>query len=697
MAYADLLDNEGINSQYLAILKPKIRVENFSLYSGSVYRKSFDYGTISKVEIDGVELTEAASSSLSAGYWYYDYTNEYLYVRTSDSSTPNDNFVVATYEIYASTFDAHWYRVPTDNTTRVVYFDPIINNSPSIKYTISDNLFGYSPIQTSSITLNNAEHTLEKHLYYSSYSKAEIYLYHWLGDLEVANLKLVIKGIMSDQHYDGDSVTIDILSRLDILDKEYRNAGTDASFFSLTDFPSLDEQYVGAPIRKVYGYIEDGFTPVNVDYVLDNPTTSDNRIWVAFSGQSNIGEVSTTVPAAPASSVTRTYVQPGAAVGIQVGDSVWINGATDRFVIVTAVDASFNYFDHAATGGAASTGDTVTRSPIGFVKIVQDNITYTALYGRDYTSGNLAVGTFGFTFDASMEANLSLPRTLSPADKVFCRVYGKKNVVTINGGSFGGNDSYTNNLTQPTVILFDLMKTNLGLTESEINLTSFTTARTATSTEAVGFAIPETIGDSFPKYKELFLNILNTQLAKLYIDNDLKWTIELVAPYSVEDKSIDDTEILKNSFNMDFSYGDLVSDVIVEYNIKEQDETSSTPKPNKVTYESDTAKYLHGVKKQQSFKSYHFREADAQSLCDHIGYILGDRKGTVTFKTKNRFYDTLLNDVVEISRTKQPGFTYDQDVEQVRQSQVITISKNLKNVTITLDDSKGMNDNTGSW
>jgi hypothetical protein len=87
--YQDLLSQEGIEANYMSVIVPRRQVTGFTLFSGSVYSKSFDYGQVVRVDQNGVALVEAFSTSLSAGQFYYDVTNSVLYVRMSDSSNPS--------------------------------------------------------------------------------------------------------------------------------------------------------------------------------------------------------------------------------------------------------------------------------------------------------------------------------------------------------------------------------------------------------------------------------------------------------------------------------------------------------------------------------------------------------------------------------------------------------------------------------
>ena len=59
MAYNDLIEEEGINAQYLAVLKPRIfQNSGWSLSSGSIYVSSFTYGYIVQIKEDDTETNQ---------------------------------------------------------------------------------------------------------------------------------------------------------------------------------------------------------------------------------------------------------------------------------------------------------------------------------------------------------------------------------------------------------------------------------------------------------------------------------------------------------------------------------------------------------------------------------------------------------------------------------------------------------------
>lgn len=701
MTYSALLESEGINRQFLAVLKPRRKAVGFTLFAGSVYSLAFTFGQVVSVEIDGSALTEAFTTSLTAGEFFYDTDSEILYVRTATNQDPDLFFTVATYEIYVGTFDAHFNRVPTDASTRQVYFEPIITQSPQVVSSTSDSLFGFLPVHSSEIALSNATHILERHIYDSSFSDAEIRIYHWLDELETANVKQVFKGVCGNPSYSDEIVSVKLFSDLDKFNDDYRHGGTDASFYAQSDFPGLDPKFQGKPIRAVYGQA-DGFVPVNTDFTPSGQpvTTSDNRPWAVMNGEGTENSVTATVAASPASTATRTYLN--SAQGFQVGDSVWLDRVvgTDEYKLVMVVNYASNYIEHSAlTGGAMASGDSVKRSYVSVVTIIQNSVAYTALYGRDYIETTMAVGVIGFTFTTTLEANVGLPNTLSANDRVHARVYGKKNNVTLGGPAFGTDDAEIGGLTHPVVILFDILKRRMGFTEAEINTASFTSAFAA-YTDRVGLVIPELTTEAFPTYKAVLLKIIETILLQFYQDNDGKWKIFRLQPLVAYSKQIDDTELApRGTFQYDFDYSDVLSNVFVEYARREvAAETSITGATvSTASASSDNARFLHKINKQKTFKSIHLRESDAQVLADRLAIALGERRGSVGFATKPRFFDTVISDVIRVSRTRLPGFEYDTETERTRDLTVLEVRRGLSAVNISLEDQKGIEDNAGDW
>jgi hypothetical protein len=676
------------------VLRPRRIVPTFTLYSGNVYSAPFDYGRIVRVWANNSELTEGSSPSLSTNSFYYDADTETLYVRVGVAVDPATKTMVVAYELYVGTTDSHFYRVPTDSNTTTVYFEPMMKQSPNVSTSVSDSLFGFMPVQTASMVLSNATHFFDRHLYDSTFHQAELFLYHALGPLEVSNIRRIFYGTMGDVSFSNAEVSVQVFNRLDVFSSEFRHP-LDDSFYGTTNFPDLDPNFNGRPIRMIYGLVE-GHIPVNIDYVLQGATSSDNRNYVLHGGQSNIGNAQAIVAASPASTTTRTYISTS---GFLVGDSVWLDRSvgSDEYKIVTAVDPLGLYIEHSALASPMSAGDLVKRSVAGNIVIYQNNVRYQPLYGRDYLEASFSGNTTGFAFANAFETTLGMA-TLNPAnDRIFCRVYGKKNAVTINGNPVGANDSLTGNMVNPISIAVDILKT-AGILDSELDETALITLA-STTTSAIGMALPDLGNRQFPIYRDIISDIMKSILGRFFMTFDNKWAITVLEPITTPDTTIDDNEIIRDSFKYKLEHTDLLSDVFVEYGEQETQDSNSKTESTRSTVKATNSRatYLHQVKKQQTFESLLFRESDAQTLAERLSYVFGERRGLISLSTKNRFFSTIVSDNIEISSLRMPGFEFDGVTQNARLASVIETQKGLRAIDITLDDLKGVNDNSLNW
>ncbi len=673
MPYSDLLEEEGIEANFLCVLKPSRRQSSWALFSGAVYETDWQFGYAINVKVDGVAYAKAADENLNQEEWFYSNDDKKLYIRLTSNDNPNNvGFITVTYEMAVSTFDAHFQRIPdsaesADNV--VIYWDPVIAAPPNIKSTTKDITFGFMPTRSTTIRLTNAEHFIEQHLYDGSFNQKDIDIYHWLDEeLDFDNIKLVYRGKLSKPVYNDSTVSFSILDSVDEFDKEFRSdsvSGQDSAFFNTTDFPDLDPNFSARPIPYVYGVV-DGFVPVNVDYKEEEPTTSDNRAWATRADGNNNHEVTGTVAAGSSTTVINLV----SAVGLKAKDSVWFDKAVDEYRRIISVDYGANTITVAAlVSGIPVASDTVKRGTIGYVDIRQNEVLYQAQYNRDWTESVNANGTLLINLSTSIEANLSIPETLNASEDISCSVYGKKNDVTLGGSPFGAEDAKIGNLTALPVIMFDILVNFLGLSESVINTASFTSLLVDTD-EAIGIQIPSDHNGDFPKFKQLLIDMLKTGFVKLYQNFDIEWEVQQTQPISTTSKEFDSDEILDKTIKYEFNYDDIDSDFIVEYAFNEKDQKGS-----RVTSSSDIAKFLHGVTTSRTEKSLHIFEEDAQLLADRLKFTYGDQQGNLTINLKNRVFDETIDSDLKINRVKLPGFSFDESIERERDFSIIDIDK----------------------
>lgn len=719
MAYADLLDDEGIASQYLVKLTPRyhIRGADMTYADGTpggvfdTYTTTWNLGKILRIEIDPftAALTEQTGTSFNDGQegFFHDRSTGNLQICTLDVNWPNFTIV---YEITLATYETKFYRDPLDNTTQVVYWEPLIVSSPRIQENSGEDVFGFLPTSSSAVIISNATQFLQEHLYASSFHKVPIEIYHWLDELTVANTKLVFSGLCGNVAYKDDEITIEAFDNRLIFEDQYQHVAGE-QYYTTADFANVDPDYVEAPVRTVYGVV-DKFQPVNIDFDIDAPSGTNNRDWSCINPHNNLGSVTATVSSSPASTTTRTYVDD--ADGLRVGDSVWIDKATDEYREITVVNKTgSHYIEHSAlSSGAAAAADTVNRSFIGSVTIQRSGFPALKLfYKRDYDEYTDATDKVaGFSLNNNFENSYNgageifentgtNPTNFVPGtDGIHCRVYGHTNQETISAASFGSDSANTGNLAQGVVILYSILKNHLGIDEADIDTSTFSTLQ-GTNTDELGFAVPLHDGSDFPTYRELLAKILQSLLLRFFIDDDRKYSISQIGPLGSSSKTVTNDEIMRESVEYTFDYKDVVSGVTVKYapvdvNSKGQrGDSYSTISTRDIRY----GPIFYLVNKQAIYESLHFDSTEAQTYSDRLYYMFGDRKGVMSFRTKQRLFDTELNDVITVSRTRMPGFAFSDTTDRSRDGAVIATSKTLTEIDVELDDQFGIENNSASW
>lgn len=692
MTYADLLDRDNIESNYLAVLKPRRIIDGFTLDSGTKYYASWDFGKIISVSSDGVDQgDEASDSTLADGDWYLDRENDIFWI---DNSTTITNFtIVATYEIYIGTRSQKWYRVPDDDTTEVVYYEEAISSDFQIKQNTRDNLFGFLASESTSITIGNIDDFMTRHVYASSFNQAEISVFHYLDALNSDNLQSIFRGFMSNPTFDESRISIKIFDENSIFNKDFTPQYA-AKYYNTTLFSDLDPIFNQRPIRQLYGRVG-GFIPVNVDYEEVAPSTANNREWVVGSVPANNN---VTVGVSTGTS-NLTNISDSIGGGVNVGDTIYNEDTGEYTVVRTKIG---NVITH-DTWTAASNGDTIHRYGVSSVIIVQGGRKYQCYGNRDYdVSFDATNDLMKFTFKSTMEANVSLPNTLSPSDLVYCDAYGKLADVT-----YGEDSPNLECMSNPVGIIYDILVNIVGIDSTDIDSVTFTDINdnvlNAYNYE-LSFAVPQNAYDNFPKVSDVLVTILRSHLLKLYRNEDNKWALDIKEPLGAVDKTISDDEIFDGDITYRFDYSDILSRATVNYRYQEVNPNGIRQDYNfRYSTDSDVGTYLHQVDKEVIFDTYlhgtyyNFGDNAPELLSQRLAYYYGDRLGKILLKAPKRFLDTQLGDNIKISRERLPGFSKVTGTDRERETEVLGISRSRTNVDLELDDQKGIEDNSGSW
>lgn len=716
MTYVANTEKPTERSRTFVVLRPKRRVVDWALHSGTIWVADFDYGDVVKLNFNGVaavegQLVPTIGPVLNADEWVYDHEEQKLYIKKSVIPDDELDWVVVFYEMRLSNDAGHWFQTPTDDSTREVYYDSVIIQSPTWRQEQSDVLFGFFPVTVSSLNLSNGRALFNRHVHDTSWHLGEIFIYHMLGDEDVANCKQIFRGYTRNVSWNNDSVQIAIESIFKVLEKTFSSAKT----VTTLNFPTAEPDALREvwPIRVVFGR-KDGFSPINLDYPVSPAThsTTNNRDWLVSQNQGNLAELTKNIN--PAGTNTSTQTTLTDVTGLMIEDEIYLSDCSVG-VEITAIDTGTKIVTHSAAGArGVLTGATVFRSWVGYIYIwVTDGIRHRVPM-QYWSTTLLADGCKGFTLVDNFEGGIAgFPSPFNPDNHtIYCRVYGEKANLTysVGGGPVSTDSANGGNQNNIAATIYHMLRTIPGYDPEAIDEDSFADAVSGRD-DSIGYSIPTEKTDQFPTYNEIILDLLRTGLMRLQI-NDFNGTaaigISLIGPLATpQDKILDNTQF--GRFRHELLYEDLFSQATVDYDIGDvstnlfgrQRDPFSTVNPS-----SDMAVYLHEIENNFEMDAYLIKvktTADPNGILPAVNYsqrvlsILSDRRGRVSLSGRNDLILAELGQTYRVDREQLPGYDFEEGTNQSRKYALVESEKGPSETSIVLEDQKGIEDNTSLW
>jgi hypothetical protein len=744
MTYAENIVRDTAENEYFVLIKPRISTKDLSwtLYSGDTYQCSFPYGPVESVTYpaipsmfddsgNGVDYTLGADrNSLSTHQYYFDEDTKTLYICWGVGAIPHTTAtpVIITFCLYLSTKECLWYSDPTDSTTATVQWYGCIKQAPTLSMVSDLQNFGYFPFETTTLVCSNDKNIFQQLVYSASFKRATVNCWHQCGTRDTDNIQSFLTGAIDDRvRYSPTQLELQISDLVLTLNDEM-----EMDTFTVSNFSGLDPDYIGAPIRKVYGLVR-GFVPVNVDYNAGSPTTSNNRKWVIGASETGWDSYSATIT----SSVDTTHfkISDADAKFFRRGDFVVIDKATDQYTTISTITKSGSDTTIGVADSLSGTvaGGTIKKSAVQAVYFYDDSAktVYLLKYDRDYTETVHASGTFGITLRSTAEANAGAGTFNPSSDKIWIDVSGRQTMPTIGGVDFDNskntaatsisNESGFRNtygsFQRVAIVLYDFLKREFGLDETEIDTQSLLDLDAICQNE-VAFAIPQQASGSMPTYKDVIDKLLLSCNSKLYFDSEGKVVVKPIVQISSADTSILKEEMFEGSYELDFTdiaVANIKSDFRERYPFPV--ETGSVTKILE-NYWADQDQYrdwdysthilhhyniqLHGITKVVDLETYlaeyngatAFRWINRDPIFRiyYFQRIYTNRSGKLSFSSRNLLSQNFLGDSVEVTRDDLPGFAPGAD--NSRNFSVTKLEKNEGSVSTTLDDQKGVQEDT---
>jgi hypothetical protein len=699
------------------VLRPRRRVTSWTLSSGSVYYNDFSFGYVSGVSVNGTALALGSSSSLSAGQYYYDNTLQRLYIRKTSGTPSGSDWIVVTFELFLSTHECYWYRNPVDDTSQEVYWRGNITSPPTVSRNASDIIFGYIPTSVTGLTCVNDPYYFQEIIHDSSFNNADVLVYHQAGSLSTANFQQIFGGFCGSYSFDDKQISFDLLDKGYRMNEKWNNGGGLNTFPVSYSGNLVDPARARTFIRSIYGQsILDAteLIGVNLDYVDNSPGTSDNRDWGFQS--SAIADPYLDITILATNTASDFDVSLADAKKLMVGDKVFGSIAGGYVCEITGIDLS--------TGNVTFDqppyvpGSTFRVMGIYGVKLIQNGVAYSLLTNRDYEDYNFntGFGCYGLRLSSTAEANVSAS-TIDPAngDYIIAQVRGANPSATVGGSPFySGILPHMN----PLHILYGILRNRLQIPEASIDtstMQSLSTSLRLTGDFAplLNISIPDILGDEPPTFGEAIAKVLTSCFLRMFINNEGKFTLSQIGEFTTADAAFTEDDLINIKY--EYRYGESGGAKIFTRPFEAatgKAQAISIPYYPYTENEYDANNYLHN---NEFFRDIETRltpntiDTTATTLDGIAEYgstaiattryeqLVGERKCRVYCTIKSGAHGLDIGDFVTITRSRQPGFSYNTETTNSRNYVVIEITKSLGGVDLVLDDQKGVEDNTGDW
>lgn len=729
MTFQEALLNPAIEKQPMVVIRARVRVTGWTAVDSFEFTAPFTRGYVTRVWLEfrndeGFRRKDSADEVglvdiNGVGDFYYDHENRIL--KVSSFQNPDDEDypgITVEFEIPIASYSFCGPRDPLDATSEYVEWHGGLSEVPMAQNGSSESLYGFYPLNQSGINVLNGDGALNELLYGCSFSfglvKAYIAVDH---NVEKAMFRAMVRqvflGYTDGLRWSDNLLQFSVTDFLRFFDRAYSNL---TLRFDSINFPNVEphnpdslgfgqyEWYV----RRVLG-MKDGFRPVNIDYADSaSASTSNNRVWVTHLKDGDAGSINQVMDHAAANTNTRTYFVDTPQVN--VGDWIRLNHASGvRYTEVEVVNRALKYIEHEPLTRTVASGETIDRSFIGRV-IVEDSIGQSwwlepFVDFTEYTDTVDGIDILGFTMADNWENSQGFTDNggvFDPAKhKVCVRVYGTKTPL-----QFPDSDPVSEVVNQGGIaaaavdILYRLVRDS-GFSVNDIDKNTF--ENIAADSHALGIAIPPDHDQisGFPTYKDMISQVLDSMLWRMaFVEgvDQVKVGLVAVGPFvAAADLDVDETQHAGLDFVQD--YGDIYWRVTLQYFRRDEVQIGLDDlAPVSVVAENLTARDLHFSSKVWNGEILQYDETQAQKIADRLSYALGDRRGLYKTVLDAEFISTAnLGASIALIRQQLPGFAYQHGVERERQLMVIEVQNSSRGVSITLEDQKGIQDNSGAW
>lgn len=707
MSYATELTKDFVDQRTFVKVFPVLEISantgDWTLSSGviykylvpSEYRVSRFFGQTNSNSEEPEYYTEVFTSAVTGSEWFYDDNDGYIYFRKNNITSFK---LYVELELLFATEDIAWNRIPDTSSSAVNDWIGTVKKAPEKNITLSDSLFGFTPSQSSQFILSNPDQFMEEIIDSYSFKDCKVEIWKQFGDLQNDNFSLFFIGYVSNYDYSVNEIVFSVNDENKLFENTISNGIVSSGFATSNE---VDPGFINTYRRVVVCGVHEGVKLINVSYNDQSNTNTDNELYVVpfdqlyYSFEDQVDPVG-------AHTTSRIYLLGDFADSYIVGDKIQIKSGGGVFTPSSSFQRTItakgsNYIDFSPVLGApySTVGHVSVRPYVDFIYIEQDNARYTGHPFRDFDSDSDGRISFVFGYDLTGSyTNMGMPNPIEHSSTVYIKKLHNQIRPTFEGNPVCAVDIY-NGLSNGVGAIYHILKEFLSIPETEIDGDTFVSMASTYLEECAIFA-PLTNGAGEELIRDVIGKLLLSTRMRLFKDANNLWTIRRIKPFTTPTYTITDDEIIKDSFIIEYSYDDIITRASVRY--KYQDRSTGAFLTNEfyptVSFENLVAKTKHRFKKERTFDTYLSKKEDAEDLSEFLAYYFSDRRAIAKVKLPREYFGIEIGDEIRISRARMPGFEYDAETLRNKDFVVIGTLKDRDSITLTLDDQKGLEDNS---
>lgn len=237
--YIEAEVSEKITLVHLSAASP---VYNFDNPSTNVYTKQ------SKYIVTGIkDFTEASSSSVAIGEWYFDVPTRTLYIGTDQDI--NTTSIVATLRLFFSDAPVNTTWNLEDGQQEVEY-EARIEKAPQFKSAVGINQKGSSLTNSGTLKLENNDGYFDDIFDFLIFENKEVVVYSWNRYLAPSEKQILFKGNIYNKSFTSESVSFQIKDSFTRVDESI-------TLTPYTEADNVSNKYLNQYKRKIYGRVNE--------------------------------------------------------------------------------------------------------------------------------------------------------------------------------------------------------------------------------------------------------------------------------------------------------------------------------------------------------------------------------------------------------------------------------------------------------